>query len=177
MPLVLKRGDEDDDIQSVVDAIDIHAIAPLQGTGAVPPDLRGKDLLFYDGVCRFCNGITQLAGRHDPTDRWRFVALQSELATTALARHGIDPALLDEIHVVAGYSTSAERALSGADAGIYLYSTLSGWPKAAGALLRLLPRGLRRRLYACVAARRYRWFGRHTECILPTPEQGRKYVL
>jgi len=40
----------------------------------------------------------------------------------------------------------------------------------------LIPRGVRNRIYRTIAANRYRWFGRHQTCFLPTPDQRARFL-
>lgn len=136
-----------------------------------------RHILFYDGVCRFCNSTVQLALRHDARGLWRFAPLQGDFAAQALAQYDVDAADLDRIYAIADHGTDRARLLAGSDAGALLWSSL-GWPLAPlGWLLRLTPRFLRERVYAAVARRRYRWWGRYDACKLPSDEQADLFLL
>jgi predicted DCC family thiol-disulfide oxidoreductase YuxK len=138
--------------------------------------MERSHILFYDGECRLCCGIVQLALRHDRSRLWRYSPLQSEFAAHALGRYGVVPGDLDQIHVLAEHGTERERLLSGSDAGIFLWRSLSGWPRILGALLALIPRLLREPAYRVIARYRYRLFGRHIECRPPSTEQRALFV-
>ena len=64
----------------------------------------------------------------------------------------------------------AAGAWTDTDAIVRVLSGLGG-PWRVAAVLRLVPRSLRDIGYRVVARNRYRWFGRSTHCMLPTPEQ------
>ena len=43
-------------------------------------------------------------------------------------------------------------------------------------ILRVLPRGVRDRLYRLVARNRCRWFGKSDTCMVPTPELPASFI-
>ena len=45
-----------------------------------------KHLILYDGVCGLCNGLVQFVLPRDRKDRFRFAALQSNLAREVLKK-------------------------------------------------------------------------------------------
>lgn len=55
------------------------------------------------------------------------------------------------------------------DAALRVASYLK-WPWSWGRAAMILPRGLRDFAYDVIARNRYRWFGRHDACLLPTEE-------
>jgi predicted DCC family thiol-disulfide oxidoreductase YuxK len=48
------------------------------------------------------------------------------------------------------------------------------WPLAASMLM--IPRPLRDWIYARVARRRYRWFGKREHCVVPTPALRSRFI-
>jgi predicted DCC family thiol-disulfide oxidoreductase YuxK len=48
------------------------------------------------------------------------------------------------------------------------------WPLCYGAII--VPRFIRDSIYNWVAKRRYKWFGRKQECMVPTPEVRAKFL-
>jgi predicted DCC family thiol-disulfide oxidoreductase YuxK len=43
-------------------------------------------------------------------------------------------------------------------------------------VVRIVPRSIRDYAYDVVARNRYRWFGRHDACIVPTPELRKRFL-
>ena len=126
-------------------------------------------ILFYDGVCGFCDRTVRFVLRHDPSGRFRFAPLQSTYAAAALARHGRDAGDLDTVALLLAPDTAAERLLARSDAVVAILQGLGGVWRAL-ALVRWLPRRLRDAAYDAFARRRYRWFGRFDQCPLPSVE-------
>ena len=133
------------------------------------------DLVLYDGVCGLCNRLVQFVLRRDRRDRFRYAALQSDLAHELLRRHGRNPDDLDTVSVVRDHGAPGEQVLTKARAIIYVARRL-GFPWALAAVLRVLPWRLLDFAYDQIAHRRYRWFGRHDACPLPTPATRAKFL-
>ena len=126
-------------------------------------------VIFYDGVCVFCNGVVRFVLRHDVAGRFRFATLQSDYAAAALARHGREAADLDTVALLLDPDGPAERLLVKSDAVVAILRRLGGiWRLPA--LMRFVPRPLRDAAYVAFARRRYRWFGRLDACPIPSPE-------
>ena len=73
------------------------------------PELYGRHLLLFDGVCGLCNRLVHFVLRRDRHDRFRFAALQSGLAREMLAPHGQDPGDLDTVWLITDCATPKER--------------------------------------------------------------------
>jgi len=133
-------------------------------------------IVLYDGVCGLCNGLVQFLLRHDIHDRLKFASLQSEFARLALARHGVDAGDLDTVQILENYGQPKERVLSRSDAILLAGRALGGFWKFAAATGRLIPKSLRDYFYKFVARNRYRVFGKYDTCLLPEPEQRKKFL-
>ena len=84
--------------------------------------------------------------------------------------HGLDPDdPLSFLLVEQGHAHTDTDAIVRVLAGL-------GGPWRLAALARLLPRRLRDRGYRWLARNRYRWFGRHGSCYLPSPEQVQRFL-
>lgn len=137
-------------------------------------------IVLYDGVCGLCNRSVGMILRRDPAGIFRFAALQGEFARAALARHSaqraVDGVNNETMYVVLAPGTDAERLLSGADAALYIAGRVRGPLRAAPAAAGWLPRALRNALYAFIARRRYRWFGKYDQCPLPEPQWQERFL-
>ena len=92
------------------------------------PAANAPALLFYDGLCGFCNAAVQWLLKHDKHDRFRFAAQQSAFAQELLARHGISQQQMltdNSVYLVLGLGTNEEtvlqRSLCGLESGLGLF--------------------------------------------------------
>jgi predicted DCC family thiol-disulfide oxidoreductase YuxK len=133
-------------------------------------------LVFYDGVCGLCGRFVRFLLARDRQDRLRFAPLQGALARRELVPRGHDPADLNTVVVLAGWPSADARLLTRSRAVLHAAGELgAGW-RALTAIARLVPRGLADALYAAVARRRYRLFGRVDACPLPRPEWRDRFL-
>ncbi|MEN5042069.1 thiol-disulfide oxidoreductase DCC family protein [Stenotrophomonas sp. TWI1149] len=127
-------------------------------------------VIVFDGVCALCSRWVRFLLRFDTRGRYRFAAMQGAQGRALLQAHGLAPEdptsflLLD-----------AGRAWTGTDAILRVLTGLGGAWRLVG-VLRGLPRRLRDPAYRALARNRYRWFGRHDTCFLPTPAQATRFL-
>jgi len=127
-------------------------------------------VVLFDGVCNLCAGTVQFLIRRDPEGLFRFAPLQSEAAEALLADHGLDDHDLDSIVLIEGDDVYVKS-----DAAIRIATHLGGvyrllWP------FRFLPRRLRDWAYDVVAERRYGWFGKRDQCMVPTGDLESRFI-
>lgn len=127
-------------------------------------------LLLYDGVCGLCHGVVQWLIRHDRARVLRYAPLQGETAAEMRACHPQIPRELESVVLI-----EADQVYLRADAFIRLARWLP-FPWSLGAWLRIVPRPLRDLGYDVVARIRYRVFGRHDVCTIPSPEQRERFL-
>ncbi len=132
-------------------------------------------LILYDGVCGLCQGVVQFVLRQDGPGRFRFAALQSDVARDTLALLGVHQVNMETFYVVADYATAGARLLDRSDGALFIVRTLGGAWRAAG-VLALFPKGLRDAVYDAVRKRRYAWFGKTDQCLVPAPEQRARFL-
>lgn len=120
------------------------------------PDIT-QDLILFDGDCVLCSRGAYFVHRHDPAQRFKFVAIQSTYGRALAQRFGIDPdAPQTNLAVVNGH------AFFKSDAALAVLQTMPRWRWAG--IAHLAPRPLRNWLYDRIARNRYQWFGRHERC-------------
>ena len=139
------------------------------------PNQSPHPIVLYDGVCGLCNRLNQFLLKRDKYDRLRFASLQSSLAESLTLRHGANPKDLDTVYVVVDHNLPTEHLLSRSDAIIHVVTQLSGIWK----LMRIanwVPRPLRNVVYEMVARNRYRFFGKHDQCMLPAAKDQKKFL-
>ncbi len=129
-----------------------------------------RPTILFDGVCNLCNRSVRFVLARDLGENFAFAPLQSAKGRELLTRVGLAQDARTSIVLIEG-----ERSFEKSDAVLRILAGLSGpWP--ALALLRVVPHRLRDAVYDWIAANRYRWFGQRAECMLPTPEQRRRFL-
>ncbi|WP_161601346.1 thiol-disulfide oxidoreductase DCC family protein [Paenibacillus luteus] len=121
-------------------------------------------ILLVDGQCLLCNGITHFVVKRDKANLFRFATLQSPLGQQLLLECKLPTEVLDTFVMVQQGSF-----LIKSDAALHVLVRLGGWWRFA-VVGKIVPRVLRNAAYDLIARNRYRWFGRATHCILPTPD-------
>lgn len=142
-------------------------------------DADAGAVIVFDGVCVLCNGWVRFLLRHDRRRRYRFAAMQGEAGRALLARHGLDPDdpvsfLLVEYDIAPG-DAAAPRVSTESTAIRRVLAGLGGLWRIAH-LAALLPAFVRDPLYRLLARNRYRLFGRHDACRVPTPEERERFL-
>ncbi|MNU99123.1 hypothetical protein D3C71_892470 [compost metagenome] len=127
-------------------------------------------VIVFDGVCALCSRWVRFLLRFDRKGRYRFAAMQGEQGRRLLEAHGLDPDDPLSFLLVEGGT-----AYTDTDAIVRVISGLGGVWRLAG-VARWLPKALRDRGYRWLARNRYRWFGRHETCFLPTLEQRGRFL-
>ena len=135
----------------------------------------GSVIVFYDGVCGFCDWAVRFIAPRDTEDRFRFAPLQSSLAAELLLAHDVDPGELDTMLVLVDYGLPAERVFSRAGAVLRVFEELGGFWALLG-VFHVLPKVLLDWGYENFAKRRYAIFGKSDHCPLPAPSLRRKFV-
>lgn len=128
-----------------------------------------ENIVFFDGVCGFCNAWVDFLLRCDRHSRLRFAPLQGETARTRL-----NPADVENLHSLVFWTpTGCYRKTS---AVVRIGWTLGGVWTLLATLLWLIPRPLRDAGYALIAKNRYRIFGKKETCRLPTPAERARFL-
>ena len=121
-------------------------------------------IVFFDGVCGLCNHSVNWLLARDPEHRLRFAPLQGPTATAMISSDLRDR--LDTLVFVRDETTYIRTA-----AVSRILMTLGGRWQVLGAMLWLIPYPLRDLGYRLVSRFRYRMFGKHDACRLPTPAE------
>lgn len=138
--------------------------------------MRGRTVVFYDGVCGLCNRLNQFLLARDRGQRISFAPLQGPNARARLTRYGFDPADLDTVYVIADWDLPTERVYARSAAVLHALTQLGGRWRALARVGALVPRPLADAAYRLVARHRYRVFGRFDSCVLPKPEWKGRFL-
>jgi predicted DCC family thiol-disulfide oxidoreductase YuxK len=126
--------------------------------------------LLFDGECNLCSGFVQFVLKHEKSAHVRFASLQSSAGRDLAAAHGIDTTAVDTLVFI-----EDGRAFVRSDGALRLTRYLRG-PWSAASSLRVVPRFVRDGVYRFVANHRHQWFGKPTECFVPTPEYRARFL-
>lgn len=131
-------------------------------------DVTGPVVLF-DGVCNFCNRMVNFAIRNDKKARLRFAPLQSAPGQSLLQQYHVPP-FADTIVLI-----EKGKAYTYANAAIRICKYLD-WPAKVLYAFIIIPSFISQPFYKWFAKRRYKWFGRKEECLIPTPELKERFL-
>jgi len=134
------------------------------------PDALGHPVVLFDGVCNFCSGMVNWIIERDPKARFRFAALQSDAGRGLQSRFNLDPDGLDTLVLI-----DQRRPYLKSTAFLRIVRLL-GLPWRLLYPLIIVPRPIRDFFYDFFARRRYGWFGKKDECMVPTPEIRERFL-
>jgi predicted DCC family thiol-disulfide oxidoreductase YuxK len=141
-----------------------------RGDPAVPAFADDRPLIVFDGHCVLCSGGAQVVLRHDTRGRYRLLAAQTPLGHALYVHYGLDPHDYETMILIAdGVATFKAEACIRIAHGL-------GLPWSLAAVLRVLPRSWRDRLYGVMARNRFRMFGRRETCYLPDQRHADRFL-
>jgi predicted DCC family thiol-disulfide oxidoreductase YuxK len=132
-------------------------------------DLTTSSLIFYDGVCGFCNHSVNWILQRDTQGRFLLAPLQGTTAEQLLA-----PELRQHLSSVVLRHNGRIWTHSAAVCRILLL--LGGFWWFCGILLWLIPRPIRDFGYRCVASIRYKLFGKLDACRRPSQAERARFL-
>lgn len=131
------------------------------------PELPER-ILFFDGLCHFCNGSVLFTQIRDPQNRIFYSPLQGETAKLLLPH--LDPEKPESV-----VYRSKGKIYYKSSAALRVAQDLNGlWPILS--ILLIIPPFLRNWVYDFIAAGRYRWFGKRESCKIPNAEEKKQFM-
>jgi predicted DCC family thiol-disulfide oxidoreductase YuxK len=132
-------------------------------------------ILLYDGTCGFCAGSVQFVLRHEGHhNTLRFARLEGPLGTELRSRHPELASIDSMIWYEPAHAATPERLLWQSRGVLAVARYLGGFWRVLGSLGALVPRPLLDAAYAWVA--RHRRQLAPESCLVPTPEQRRRFI-
>lgn len=130
---------------------------------------KNKYYVFYDGDCGFCNFWVQWILKNDKKNQYLFAALQSDFGQNFLKERNLKSDDFDTIYLWKPndfYLTKSDAILKIANTigGIYYFANFS----------KISPKFIRNLGYDLIAKNRKKLM--EQTCIIPTPEQRKKFV-
>ena len=126
------------------------------------------NIVMFDGVCNLCSFGVQFIIRHDKNAYFHFTSLQSDAGKALLEKHkleNIDSIVFMQDETFFTYSTAVIEITKHLD-GKWKYF----------AIFQYIPKIIRDFMYKFIAKYRYRVFGRKDVCMVPTPENKRRFL-
>ena len=136
---------------------------------STPQELIGAVVLF-DGVCTLCNRTVDFIVRHDRAGRFRYGSLQSSTGRTLVEKFNLPADSLESIVLI-----DQGRVYTKSEAALFIARNLDN-PWRFLALLQVVPRSVRNRVYDWVARHRYGWFGKQDTCRIPTDAEKQLFL-
>ncbi len=126
-----------------------------------PEWLSGTAIVLFDALCPLCTHTVSFLMKRDSKHLLTFISMHSETGKSLMEKYGLTLEM-DTFVLIQGAS-----ALIRSDAVFGIARQLGGgWIFLR--FFSVIPRSLRDACYAFVAKNRYRWFGRHKSCVLPS---------
>lgn len=129
----------------------------------------GQCLLFFDGVCGLCSRSVDFVLARDRRELFQFAPLQGETARQLLPPADVND-LNSMVLLVEGRSFRKSSA-----AVRVLWRLGFGW-RLLSVFAWLVPLPLRDLVYDLIARNRYRLFGKHETCRMPTPAERSRFL-
>ena len=126
-------------------------------------------IVLFDGVCGFCNHTVDFLLQRDSAGLLMFAPLQG---TTAARLIPTD--VRDRLNTMAYYRQG--EVFYRTAAVVQILRDLGGLWAGLGTLLWLIPGPIRDIGYRCVSVVRYRLFGKHESCRMPTAEERDRFL-
>ncbi|MCI0348687.1 MAG: DUF393 domain-containing protein [Acidobacteriales bacterium] len=130
------------------------------------------ETIFYDGECGLCHGWVGLTVARDKKDEFRYAPLQGKTFERTIPPE-LRASLPDSIVLL----TRSGRLLVRSSAAIHILWRLGGASALLGALLWIVPRPLRNKLYDHIARNRKQQFARPAGLCPVVPENLRARFL
>jgi predicted DCC family thiol-disulfide oxidoreductase YuxK len=127
------------------------------------------NIILFDGECNFCETSVNFIIKRDKKAIFRFSSVQSDIAKEIIRKHNaywdLDSLILVEQNKCYYKSSAVLR----------ICKRLEG-PWKLFYFFIVLPIPLRDYFYDLVAKNRYKWFGKKTDCILPSPDIRNRFL-
>lgn len=127
-------------------------------------------IILFDGVCNLCNGLVQFVIKKDKEAKFTMGSLQSESGQKLLKKHNLP--LQDYNSFI---YLKEERVYSKSSGALHVLKDLGGLWKIFFILI-IIPKPIRDYFYGLVAKNRYWFFGKRTECMMPTPALKNRFL-
>ncbi|MGV6828123.1 MAG: thiol-disulfide oxidoreductase DCC family protein [Flavobacteriales bacterium] len=127
-------------------------------------------IILFDGVCNLCNNSVNFIIKNEKANTFKFAALQSEVGQDLLKKHQLNSKNIDSIVLI-----DKDKSFVKSTAALYISKNLKGLYPAFFVFI-IIPTFIRNWVYDLVAKKRYKWFGKKENCMIPTPTLKNKFL-
>ena len=133
-------------------------------------NIPDKPVILFDGICNLCNSSVRFVLKRDKNETFLFSSLQSDAAKKLLLHYKyknnhLESMLLIEDGQILDKSRAALRICQ-----------ILGFPWSLLSVLDKLPDQWRDEVYAFIANRRYRWFGKKDHCVFSMGTYENRFI-
>ena len=126
-------------------------------------------IIFFDGVCNFCNRSIQIILKNDKQQLFRFASLQSDFTNHFFEVYQYQKTTDSIILFYKGQFYDRSDA-------VLMISLHLQFPFFFATTFFIVPRFIRNPLYSFIAARRYKWFGKRDSCMVPDAAVSKRFL-
>jgi predicted DCC family thiol-disulfide oxidoreductase YuxK len=126
-------------------------------------------IVLFDGECNFCDASVQFILKRDPQANFKFTSLQSDKGMELLKKYNV-PIEIDSLVLI-----DEEQYFTQSTAALKIAKKLTG-PWKLFYIAIIVPMPFRDFIYRWIAKNRYKWFGKKQQCMLPTPDQRKRFL-
>lgn len=136
------------------------------------PDIitENKRIILLDGVCNLCSGFMQFVYKHDNKMIFKFAWLQEKICKDILDWLSLPS---DSFETIILIEENKPYFKSTAFLKIVRHIRFP-WPLLLAGYI--VPRFIRDWVYDHVAQRRYKWFGKKDQCLVPTGDVLNRFL-
>jgi predicted DCC family thiol-disulfide oxidoreductase YuxK len=127
-----------------------------------------ESIVFFDGVCNFCNSTVNWLMARNTKGNLKFSSLQGETAKQLLT-----PAIVSDLSSIVYYRNG--NCYLRSTAVLLIFHDMA-WYGFTGLIFFVIPRFIRDAFYNGIARNRYRWFGKRQACRIPTAEERSRFL-
>lgn len=127
-------------------------------------------IILFDGVCNFCNASVLFVIKRNKKKDIFFAPIQSIAGEAILKRYG------QPVNIMRSFIFIENgKAYNKSTAVLRVCRHMRAiWPLTYGFII--VPKFIRDGIYDFIAGRRYKWFGKRQQCMIPTPELKARFL-
>lgn len=145
-------------------------------TTALPFIHTGDKIVMFDAVCKLCTGWTRFLIQHDKKGIFKLCSVQSPQGQAILTALNMPTDHFDTMLLIEETShPETRRVYERSDAVLRIMQQLPP-PLRLLSAGRVIPGAWRDWAYDQVASRRYQFFGKHAQCIIPTAAIRSRFI-
>lgn len=133
--------------------------------------MQSQHIILFDGVCNLCNRSVQYVVKHDPEAIFKFAWLQSDTGKKLMADYQLTSNDMNSFVLI-----QDGKVYTRSTAALKVAKQLKGFIRVLYIFM-IVPAFIRDAVYKLIANNRYHWFGKHDQCMAPTPELKKRFLI